>query len=325
MPVDTVESLAKEIDQAVESMDFEKITEEKETEETSTEETSTNETITDKTLEPTEEDTTETTEEETAGTEEETEEVIEEVIEEAPAPAVISDDTLTRAVEVGFLLADARAFQSEAALERNIAVVERASEIRREQLGEEEEAPADPFADLPKLDPENYDPEVIKMFDAMKGELVQQRERLQGFEDQQTETSQVAQQAVAQEIEQWFDKQVEGLGEDFSGALGTGSHAAMDRGSSQFTAREEIADQIGVLHAGYEAQGKKAPARDQLFKSAARMVLMDRYQELHDEKLSGKLEKQSSQHLQRAGGKKATATLSPEEEAAQAIDDKYGV
>jgi hypothetical protein len=98
----------------------------------------------------------------------------------------------------------------------------------------------------------------------------------------------------------------------------------LDRGSPQFAKREAIAGQMAVLISGHEAQGQEPPPREEVFNVAARIVLREEFQAVHDKELSGGLAKQAGQHIQRAGGVQAKSTQTPEEEAAQAVDDLLG-
>ena len=255
-----------------------------------------------------------------------------EVAQEA-AKVAVSDETLARAVNVGIPVADAREL-TPYSLERIIAA--REAELEAEAKGDSglQESPGetvDPFADLPKLDPEVHDPEVVKMFDELTRVAKGQYETIQELKTQQSEATQSAQstrdadlEVATQEVEHFFNKQVSELGDNFSDALGTGDYSSLDRGSPQFAKREAIAGQMAVLFSGYDAQGQEPPPREEVFNVAARIVLRDEFQAVHDKELSGGLAKQAGQHLQRAGGVQAKSTQTPEEEAAQAADDFLG-
>jgi hypothetical protein len=245
-----------------------------------------------------------------------------------PSVPELSDEILSRAIGAGMTLTDALSFPDEAALDRVLSVAEQAAKPA-DQKGTA--AVEDPFAEL-KLDPEKYEPEVVEMMDRVTKVLKNQHEQIQNFkqtqqafEQKQEEAARAGQMAAAQEIEQWFDKQVEGLGEDFADALGTGGYLSLDRGSSQFAKRSEIADQMSVLMAGYQAQGLDAPPREEVFNAAAGLVLRDEHRKVHEKKLAGDLEKRASQHIQRAGGSKGTTAKTPEEEVAQALQEKFGI
>lgn len=240
-------------------------------------------------------------------------------------PPVISDVALTRAVQAGIPLADAREFANEAALDRNVAIIERMREIRREQAVEEAEEVKDPFADLPKLDPEKFEPEVIEAFEKITDIVKGQSAELDAFKNHQDGLTEAQQVANTKEVTQFFDEQITGLGDEFSDALGQGDTNSLPRGGMQFAAREQIAEQMSVLLLGYDASNLTPPPREEVFDAAARSVLQKEYQQIHDKELSGKLEKQATQHLQRAGGSQDTSTLTAEEEVVQALDSKFGV
>jgi hypothetical protein len=75
--------------------------------------------------------------------------------------------------------------------------------------------------------------------------------------------------------------------------------------------------------AGYKAAGQQAPPRDQVFDTAAKLVLMDEYQKIELKKISGDLAKRSQRHIQRAGGGKQTNNNNPLDETAALLDAKY--
>lgn len=241
-----------------------------------------------------------------------------------PEPT-LSNELLERAVSVGIPVADARELGPES-LGRIIEVREAARErdyLYEVPKEEPEGEPADPFADIPKLDPDVHDPATIAMFEKLTGIAKQQQETIRGFETRQGDAEYATQEANRRDTTQWFDKQVESLGEDFADALGAGGYDALDQGSMQFAKREELANQVSVLLAGYEAVGQQAPPREKVFEVAARLVLRDEYQQIHDKGLSKDLESRAGQHIQRASGQRATGKESPMEEAARMLDEKY--
>lgn len=236
----------------------------------------------------------------------------------------LSDDLLARAAGAGLSLTDARTFSSDAVLEQFLTEIEAAQSAA---AAEDIAVPADPFADLPKLDPDVHDAGVIEKFDRLtdiiKGERTANQameERLQTIEGQQQETLQASERAKAAEMGDWFDKQCSGLGEDFTGAIGTGKTASLESGGTQWTNREQIAKQTAVLISGYQAEGLESPPRNELFETAARFVLQNEYQQIHEKNLSNKLEKRATQHIERVGGRKASASQTPEDFAVAELE-----
>jgi len=244
------------------------------------------------------------------------------------AKNAISDELLERALDVDISMADARSLPLES-LERIIEARERtiAAEIEAEERASvdvQSKEAEDPFSDFPKLDPEVHDTDVIKSFEKVMEITKQQYETIQALQRQQEDISLATQAREAAEVEKWFDKQVAGLGEEFSEALGVGDYRSLSQGSSQYANREKIANQLSVLLSGYAAQGLEAPPREELFNTAARLVLHKEYQAIDNKKLASDLEKQASQHIQRASGRQVSSAQSPEDEAAALLDEKFG-
>lgn len=253
-----------------------------------------------------------------------------EVAGEDPEDDTISDATIERAVQVGFSLADARSFGDEVALDKisreMLKDKKELEDFRRMSVVEDEgtEEPADLFADMPKLDPDQHEPQVIEMFDKMKEMIRAQGEDLLAMRTSQEDSLNASVNASAREVGRWFDEQVVELGKDFSDTLGEGGLESLNQGSSQYAKRNEIAEYMATMLAGYDAQGKVAPSREDVFRDAARHVLQDDYDKVKSEKLSGKVARRSKQHIQRTGGQKASAMPTADEEAAAALDAKFG-
>lgn len=247
------------------------------------------------------------------------------------ATVTISDSALTRAVQVGFTLDEARQFPNDATLNKavqKIEATERAwleadTALKNQSKKDEKPAEDDPLAKLPKLDPEVYEPEVIQMFDALTGVIKQQQEAIKQFREQGEYAARSSQEAAARDVEQWFDKQIETLGEDFHEPLGKGAYGNLDRGSAQFQKRDAIANQMAVMIAGYQSIGQPVPPREKIFEIAAKAILADEYATIKEKKLSGELKKRSAQHIQRGSSQKTKSTQTPLEQVAQAIDEKF--
>jgi len=244
---------------------------------------------------------------------------------EEPKSTHISPDTLAGAVGLGLTLEEARSFGSEAALsqfnarvsqDRNRAIQWQQAQQQAVQQ-EQQQEPVDPFADLPELDPENYDSEVVEMFDRLTNIVRGQHEEIQGFRGQQEQASIQVQEAGRREVESWFDTEVEGLGDSFEAQLGKGAYSSMDKNSQQAINRDAIADHMSIMISGYHHHGMAVPSRSKIFEFAAKAVLSDRYAELANEDFTRKLEKQSTQTIQRVNKSKVKRSLTPEEEDAE--------
>jgi len=234
------------------------------------------------------------------------------------APSYISDEILTRAVQVGIPLKVAKTFQSEETLASWVS--EKEQEARVLQGLEKKEDPLDAL----KLDPDVYEPEVIEVVDKLTKEIREQRDQIKELSKTTQKSAEAAQNVAEREVEEWFDGQIKKLDDDvFVEALGSGKHQSLDRGSTQFIKREALATQVGILVAGYQAMGQQPPPRDELFDTAARMTLGDEFQKIHERKLTADLKKRSSQHISRAGGQQATQKQTVEDEIAARLDEKY--
>ena len=288
--------------------------------------------------------TTEETTEEISDESKETEEIQETetdgevgLTEEEKAASVeylpqINDELFTRAVQAGIPLAHARKFENEESL---LGAVEHYEKAWEQAEAEATPVKKDPLSELPTLDPDVHDPQVIAQFDRLIDIIKQERkagqtetqamqERLQDMEDLQADTISAADNAKKAEGAKWFNGQISGLGKDFQEALGEGDTVSLNQQSKQFENRGKIVEQILILESGYEARGLEI-TRDELFEKAARSVLQDEYQQLHETKLSGKLEKRAGQHISRAGGQKVSGAQTPTDFAVAELERKFGI
>ncbi len=239
-------------------------------------------------------------------------------------PAVpISDATLTAAVSAGIDLGSARQFPSELSLQQVVASIDAAKEANKPE-GEE----VDLFENL-KMDPEEFEPEAIKMYDALVDVVKKQHDELKELRNQTVDYTKqsgiVNQDASTREMTSWFNSQTKELGKDFHEALGEGEIDSLVPGSSQRAKREEIANRMAISMAGYNAAGMQAPTRDELFQEAAGLVLREEYQQISDKKLVASLKKQGSQHINRANSRGTKPSQTPMEETAAMLDKRFNL
>jgi hypothetical protein len=238
-------------------------------------------------------------------------------------PVVIPDDAIEAAVIAGIPIADARTFASEDQLRRVTAALDAANTQEELQETEKQQTLLDRLDTLPELDAEEFKPEVIEIFNGLKQAIAEQQETIDSFRSIQSDAVEAAQAANGREIIAWFDQQVNDLGEDFTDALGEGPITSLPQGSSQAAKRDQIATQMTVMMNGYKASGLPEPPREQLFDSAARIVLKDEFSKVGHGAIQKQLEQRSSQHIQPAGSTNQHQDLSPMDETARLIDEKF--
>ncbi len=240
----------------------------------------------------------------------------------------ISDYAIEQAIQSGLTIAEARSFPNDESLLKIVSITERfiervngvGPEVDKKEEGGDLE---DLISKIPDLDPEEFTPETVAMFGALKDIITQQQDSIREISQQQTAAADARLATTAEEVEGWFDSEVSNLGEDFAEALGTSGYSSLLQGSPQLAKRDEIATQILVLNAGYAAIGAKTPSRAEVFKIASQFVLQKEFEQIKTKKVTGELSKRSKQHLQRGSGKKNKSQVSPEEEIAAELDQKY--
>jgi len=182
-----------------------------------------------------------------------------------------------------------------------------------------EEGEKDPLAGIPDLDPNEFDPALVKTFNGLKELIRTQHEsikELKGAAGKETEATKQAEQARAvEEGTLWFDGEIAKLGEEVEPILGKGGRQDIKPDSAEFQKRGELADRMSFLAAGYHAIGQDVPERGVLFAEAVKDVLGP-----VKKKLAERGEKHTSRPTKRQGSK---PTKTAQEEAAEEIDKKF--
>jgi hypothetical protein len=173
---------------------------------------------------------------------------------------------------------------------------------------------------LPKLDPEETDPNVIAAFEAMKKLVESQQEQLDGFRAEQASQSSAADAAREREIATWFEGKVTALSDSFDKVLGKDGVSAVN--ITPETA-DAIAGKIAILVEGYRASNLPVPKLDDMFDEVARIVLKDDFARLDEAQLAERMDKRAAQDISRPGGSKSKTERSPTDEVADMLDKRY--
>lgn len=234
-----------------------------------------------------------------------------------------NDVLLTRAIRCGMTFAEVMSFPDEASLERVCTLIESGNAQGTKPEGSEK----DPLEAFDNLDPDVYSESARELFGAMKEVITGLRKQVADLRQGQQYSAYVSEAAARQEIEQWFDGRIDALGESFHGKVGTGNYASLQEGSPQKAVRDAIANQVHVLHAGYQAIGMQPPPRDTLFQQAARTVLGDEFAKIEEGRIQEDLKRMSRQHIRRArgsGSRGQNEKGDPLDSVAAMLDEKYG-
>lgn len=245
----------------------------------------------------------------------------------------ISGEVLTEAARVGIPIDDAVMFPNELSLLRAIELVKAQSTSSSESTtpekgaSEHEQAEIAKLLDsIPKLDPNEYDETAIKAVNQLTETARKLAEEVEVLKQAREQDLQQAASYSAQQAEQWFDDQVNRLVSDnqqFKELLGDGRYSSLEAGSEALLRRSELAEQIQVLLAGYNAAGLAPPPSDDIFQKAVRMTFADDLLKIHEQEISSKLQKRKEQHLQRGGSGKGGSNKEPEDAIAEMLNQRF--
>lgn len=237
----------------------------------------------------------------------------------------LSDELVATAVRAGVPISLALKAGSNEELQETISSI--VGTFVEEEV-EEEEQEVDILEGFPEFDGEEYNPEVSTAFNKMKEIIKAQNEQMKQLRELQEQAAQEAQQATqaanVRDATAWFDKQVEGLGEDYEEVLGAGGFHDQEPGSAQQQKRDAIAKHIAVMSQGHIAMGNEPPPHEDMFDAAVKIVLGEDIEKINKAKLSKKLASRSKQHINRAGGKKHPTSSDPVADTVELLNEKFG-
>lgn len=212
-----------------------------------------------------------------------------------------TDELIARAEEAGFNDEQAKAFGTPAMLEQAITAYERglAALGRKKQEGSDGDgevknpasASDEPFKH--GLDPELYDPSVLKALDAMAAHY---ESKMKGLGDQLQQILSAQEDRAQSEFEVRVEGMIDGLGKSFHDLLGKGSVSA---GSEHAKNRLALIDEMTALAAGYKATGKAVPKEAELFSRALRSAFGENLSNLAKTELLNQARNRKGQYTHR--------------------------
>jgi hypothetical protein len=182
----------------------------------------------------------------------------------------ITDDQLTRAVQAGLSIDEARAFNTKDGLDRVLDLVAR-SAYQMPQYGppadqQAQEAPEPKGPDKFVLEPsEDLDDEVMKRLESMNEHY---HKHITDLNKQNQDIQSQYTNARSGDLLDWFDDKLDSLGEEYHSVIGKGSTDALNPASSQFQVRQQMWNTLsGIYQANPNLPG------DELFEATRRAVL----------------------------------------------------
>lgn len=250
-------------------------------------------------------------------------------VEETEEPK-FSEDVLDRAIAMGYTEEDLKEFKSNDELDRSVSLHEK-NLIRmaknnsefREPVREEKPVKEEPASTTQsdnvekyqiKLDPKEFEPEVIKEFnnlneffskkiDALTGEIKTLRE----VNDQHIAEKQQAELIeVFSSVDEFFDGLASdpATGKDYAELFGKGNVDNLNKKSIQFLNRKAVLEEVNILANGYQhARGTVPPLKSLLMK-ATKNFAGDKFKQIAEKEVKNEIVKRSKQITNRPTQKK---------------------
>lgn len=192
----------------------------------------------------------------------------------------IDDDLLESAVKAGMSIKNARKFPDAESLREAIGFFSgKPSETADTETTDEPVFEVDDvLADIPDLDPEEYDDAIVKGFSALKKLVQSQTKEIQSLKDGKTGT--------------WIESQINTLGDV--------AKTVRDDPSK----KTALLKKFDVLKAGYKATNENA-TDEAIFQEAASMVLSDAMKKQSDKVKSDAARKRNNARISRTSGQSA--------------------
>ncbi len=220
--------------------------------------------------------------------------------EETPA---VDNSLIERAVRSGMSLSDAKAIPDGEVLERIIAQAETTTgETSEETFSDEEKTEEKLLADIPELDPDEYDPDFINTFEKMKGAIV-------GLQETNKALVQNQRGQESNQLRGWFDSQVKSVEKDYGSTIQSDSAKGKIIRHMDFVANEARAEGRQLSH-------------DQVFKLALESAFTEKTNEIKGRKIAAKAKGRSKRVLHKprdVDGSFISETFSGDDRESEAV------
>ena len=191
----------------------------------------------------------------------------------------ITDDLLEAAVKSGMSMKNARKFPDAESLREAIGLLSGATSTPEPAESEPEKSELESvLGDIPDLNPDEYDPELVKVINGLKGLVQNQHKEIQSLKDGKTGT--------------WVETQINTLGD-------AAKTVRDDPGK-----KAALLKKYDILKAGYKATGESV-AEEAVFQEAAQMVLGDAMKKQTDKAKADAARRRKNSQISRPSGQSA--------------------
>lgn len=211
----------------------------------------------------------------------------------------IADDLLERAVKAGMGISEAKAFSSKSALEKVCGLLEtrkaddNAGDGGDKKADKKADEDLDPSQNIPDLDPDKYDENLVAGFKAMKELIGQQFKTIRDLKESAAKASATS---------------------EFESLMAP-------KANIEGKAREAVEAKYNFLKKAYEADGSEVKSSDVLDEAIAIVIGREASQVIDKKE---KLEARSKQHIQRASKAPGKPGTDPWSDVASEVDEAFG-
>jgi len=247
--------------------------------------------------------------------------------------AGFDDAIVGEAQELGFTTEEIKASGSDTALQKLLNMAQAVSTPSDEATEKGDEAPKaddkkpadadvktvefEPFK--LELNPELYDPELVKQIQGMNEHYGQQ---MQSFADtvKKLEAAEVARSSEV--FNSWFDSRVEALDDSYESLLGKGDGASLERNGPEFANRVKVIKRMNVIDAGRERMNLPSLDENTLFEEAVASVFRKEGAAVIRKKIAAQVKKRGRSLSARPTSRTATDVRTPTEIAETHVSEK---
>lgn len=229
----------------------------------------------------------------------------------ATSQAVMTPALIAQAVRAGMEVEEIADWGDDAkGLERAVRQLTRYQTAQPKKDSGVQHADEAEAEEIPDLDPKEYDEPIVKGWTAMKGMIRRQEQALQQLHG-------AMRQREAESWNDWFDGQVDALGDESAELFGKGRGTQLSNTSTEFSNRGKLWDAVKRNMAG-----RSAHERDEVFKQAYRAAFGENIEKAARQKIAANLTARRKTFTNPPSQRTSANSLSSTQRAEMAVAEK---
>ena len=231
-----------------------------------------------------------------------------------PKREALDDELVEIAIRAGLPMSAVKHFPDNASLERAVRdMIEKNAPKEERKEGDEEK---DPLEDL-TLDPDEYDENIIKIVDELKGQIKELKSKLGEIDEERERVKALERDKQFQSFVNEFESEIDRLSDVGEKLFGKGKLDDLEKNSEQYKNRISLFTEVSRLAEAYSNSGEPVKL-DKLVKVATNMLFDDA---LVKAQVGSKLKKRSGTVVKKPSNRDVPTVKEPKERAVSKVRD----